>query len=213
VDNQRIRLIVLIVALLLTFGGVRAAARYRVGQQRSPTWEQIPYGIGPWQGADGRFDPIYGTDPANSSLLRVYHRADGLPVIAYVGFFGDLATVMEVHTPELCYPAQGWGVRSLGDNTAGSFRGTHIPARMIIAEKNGDRRLVMWWYNAGSRPFQTRIRYVYAMLMMSAFTGRTDGSMVRLETPLALDSEATAVARIEDFRANFLPALNGALPR
>ena len=88
-----------------------------------------------------------------------------------------------------------------------------MPARMMVADKNGDRRLVMWWYNAGPRPFQTRIRYVYAMLMMSAFTGRTDGSMVRLETPLARDSEAAAVARIEDFRTQFLPVLNMALPR
>ena len=212
-DNQRIRVIVLIVAFVSTFGGVRAATAYRVRQQRLPNWEVVPYQIGPWQGADGRFDPIYGTDPADSSLLRIYHKGDGQPVIAYVGFFGDLTTIMEVHTPELCYPAQGWGIRSIGDISVGGLRGTQIPARMIVADKSGDRRLVMWWYNAGLRPFQTRIRYVYAMLMMSAFTGRTDGSMVRLETPLGHDSEAAAVARIESFKTSFLPALNGALPR
>ena len=203
----------LAVLLVLTFGGVRAASRYRMAQQRSPDWSAISYDIASWHGVDARFDPIYGPDPADSSLLRVYHKADALPVIAYVGFFGNLATVMEVHTPELCYPAQGWSVRSVESSTVGSFRGLGIPTRVIAVDKNGERRLVMWWYNAGSRPFQTRLRYVYAMLVMSAFTGRTDGSMVRLETPLGQESEAAAIKRIEDFRNIFLPSLSMALPR
>jgi len=173
----------------------------------------VPYQLGPWRGADEKFDPIYGTDPADSSLLRVYRTADGPPVIAYVGFFGDLATIMEVHTPELCFPAQGWGTRSIADHSAGTFRGIHMPARMMVADKNGDRRLVMWWYNAGPRPFQTRIRYVYAMLMMSAFTGRTDGSMVRLETAIEGDGEAVAALRINEFRKILLPSLEKALPQ
>jgi len=213
VDKQRERLIVLVLVFVATLGGVRAATRYRVSQQRTPDWHFVPYDIGKWRGVDGRFDPVYGIDPADSSMLRVYQK-DGQPsVAAYVGFFENLATVMEVHTPELCYPAQGWAIRSVGSSAMPSFRGLQVPAKLIVADKNGDRRLVMWWYNAGSRPFETRIRYVYAMLVMSAFTGRTDGSMVRLETPVGKDSEALATKRIEDFQAEFLPALEKALPR
>ncbi len=212
-DKQRVRLIVLILIFAATLGGVRAATRYRVAQQRTPDWRFVPYDIGKWQGIDGRFDPVYGTDPADSSTLRVYQKEGQPPVAAYVGFFENLATVMEVHTPELCYPAQGWGIRSVGNTSRGSFRGIQVPARLIIADKNGDRRIVMWWYNAGSRPFETRIRYVYGMLVMSAFTGRTDGSMVRLETAVGRDSEAAATKRIEDFQVEFLPALEAALPR
>jgi EpsI family protein len=204
---------VLIVVFVLTFGGVRAATRYRLAQQRSPDWRTVPYNIGEWRGVDTRFDPIYGSDPADSSLLRVYHKVDGPPVVAYVGFFGDLATVMEVHTPELCYPAQGWGIRSIGNDIGANFTDMGIPARRIVVDKNGERRLVTWWYNAGSRPFRTRIRYVYGMLVMSAFTGRTDGSMVRLETPLGRESESIASARLEDFGTRFVPVLYMALPR
>jgi EpsI family protein len=213
VDNERVRITVLVVVFVLTFGGVRAATHYRLGQHRSPDWNVVPFDVGEWRGTNGGFDPIYGDDPADTSLLRVYRKADGLPVIAYVGFFGDLATVLEVHTPELCYPAQGWGVRQAATGIVGDFRGLHIPAKQIVVEKNGDRRLVIWWYNAGSQPFQTRIRYVYAMLLMSAFTGRTDGSMVRLETPLDGEPETAAMARIEDFQSKFLAALEKSLPR
>jgi EpsI family protein len=213
VDKQQVRLTVLLLIFVATFGGARAATRYRVAQQRTPDWHFVPYDMGKWRGVDGRFDPVYGTDPADSSMLRVYQREGEPPVVAYVGFFENLATVMEVHTPELCYPAQGWGIQSIGSNSAQSFRGVQIPARLIVADKNGDRRIVMWWYNAGSRPFKTRIRYVYAMLVMSAFTGRTDGSMVRLETTLGQDSEAAAIKRIEEFQVELLPALREALPQ
>jgi EpsI family protein len=212
-DNARTRLIVLIAMFTLAYAGVRAATLHRYNQKRAPNWNSVPYELGGWTGRDASFDPIYGADPADTSLLRVYAQEKQSPVIAYVGFYGDLATILEVHTPELCYPAQGWSISSFGKSASGVFRGGQIAASEIVADKSGERRLVMWWYNAGSRPFETRIRYVYAMLALSTFTGRTDGSMVRLETPVEKDGEMAARARIEEFRKNFLPALDNALPR
>jgi EpsI family protein len=133
-------------------------------------------------------------------------------VILYVGFFRDLAAILEVHTPELCYPAQGWEVLSLGQSVTGTFRGMRVPAMQIVVDKNGERRLVVWWYSTRSRPFESRIRYVYAMLAMSMFTGRTEGSMIRLETPLDGDGEAAARARTSEFQRRFLVELDKALP-
>jgi EpsI family protein len=211
--NTRTRLIVLIAFFALTYVGVRAATSYRLTQRRTPDWNSVSYELGGWTGRDASFDPIYGVDPADTNLLRVYSKGQGLPVIAYVGFYGDLATILEVHTPELCYPAQGWNITSSKKSTGGLFRGGKIAASEIVADKSGDRRLVTWWYNAGSRPFETRIRYVYAMLALSTLTGRTDGSIVRLETPVEKNDEAAAHARIEEFRQNFLPLLDQALPR
>jgi EpsI family protein len=211
--NTRTRLIVLIALFSLTYVGVSLARLHRYHQRRTPNWSAIPYGFESWTGRDTTFDPIYGADPADTSLLRVYIQPDAPPIIAYVGFYGDIATILDVHTPELCYPTQGWHISSFGKSAGGFFRGEQITASEIVADKSGDQRLVRWWYNAGSRPFETRIRYVYAMLALSAFTGRTDGSMVRLETPVERAGEAAARARLERFRAHFLPSLDKALPR
>jgi EpsI family protein len=211
--NQRIRLAVVVAVLIATSFCGRAATHYRLEQRRLPNWSAISYRIGDWSGSDAQFDPLYGSDPADTALLRVYRQRANPPVIAYVGFFQDLATILDVHTPELCYPAQGWVVLESGIWKPGTFRGKHIPATRIVADKNGDRRLVVWWYNAGSRPFETRIRYVYAMLAMSTFTGRTDGSLVRLETPFNANNESGAIVRIEAFQRVFLPELERALPQ
>jgi len=210
--NERIRLTILIVVFGLTVAGVHAATRHRMEQKNLPNWKAVPYELGSWSGQDAVFDPIYGTDPSDTNLLRLYRQGMNPPVIAYVGFYGDLATIMEVHTPELCYPAQGWTILSSGKSQAGSYRRTQIMEHEALVDKDGNRRLVVWWDNAGSRPFEDRIRYVYAMLALSTLTGRTDGSMVRLETPVEKNDEAGARRRIDEFQKSFLPVLDKALP-
>jgi EpsI family protein len=209
---ERTRLIVLVAIFATTALGVRTATGYRLHQKRQPDWTAVPYQIGGWSGLDAQFDPLYGSDPSDTSLLRVYRKADRPPIIVYVGFFGDLAAILDIHTPEICYPAQGWTVVSSSKWSAGTLGSTWIPAREMVADKNGDRRLVVWWYNAGSRPFEARMRYVFAMLAMSTFTGRTDGSLVRLETPLNTQ-QSDAEARTQEFQKSFLPELQKALPR
>jgi len=206
------RLILLIVIFGLTLVGVHAGAKQRGHEKRYPNWEAIPYTFDGWHGVEASFEPVYGSDPADSSFLRVYSNDGQPPVMVYVGFYGDLAAILDVHTPELCYPAQGWKISPIRRLQSGSFRGALITAKEIVADKYGAKRLVMWWYLSGSKPIETRIRYVYAMLVLSAFTGRTDGSMVRLETPLDAGGESASEARIQEFRTNFVPYLEKALP-
>jgi len=210
--NERIRLMVLAALFATTFGAVQLTAHRHGQQRRQPNWEVVPYQIDGWSGFEGRFDPIYGGDPSDTRLLRVYRQGDEPPVILYVGFFGELATILDVHTPELCYPAEGWEILRSGKAFAESFRGEQIQAKEILVDKGGNKRLVVWWYNAGSHPIETRIRHVYAMLAMSMITGRTDGSMVRLETPVGSDGETAAEKRVDEFQKIILPQLDRALP-
>jgi EpsI family protein len=212
-SNTRTRILVLLALFGATFAGVQAATKHRYAQKRLPSLDGLPYQVGEWSGSDAKFDPVYGVDPADSSFLRVYRRRTNPPVIAYVGFFADLTTILDIHTPELCYPAQGWTIVSAGDSQVANFRGYRIRAKEIVADKNGERRLIVWWYNAGSSPIETRIRYVYAMLAMSTVTGRTDGSMIRLETLVDSAGQAAAERTIDAFQKGFIPELSKVLPK
>jgi len=185
----------------------------RLAQSRRPDWNAIRYEFNGWNGADAEFDPVYGVDPADTSVLRIYDRGTAGPVIAYVGFYSDIAKILQGHTPERCYPGQGWRILSTETAAALTFRGKPIPGKTIVVEKNGDRRFVLWWYNAGSRPFENRLRYVYAMLGMSSLTGRTDGSLVRLEVPFHAADEWQARQRMTEFRSDFLLQLDESLPQ
>jgi len=211
--TQQLRLAVLIILFAVAMIGAHAADGYRMAQTVAPAWNSLPRELVGWSGTDGAFDSAYGLDPADTSFLRIYQRAETAPVVAYVGFYHNLATYMEFHTPEICYPAQGWTVLSSGRsvdviNSRGQFR----PEQAVV-EKNGQRRLVVWWYYAGARAFENRIRYAFAVLVLSSLGGRRDGSMVRLETPLDGNGDLeSASKRLEAFERNFLPKLDEALP-
>lgn len=210
--SERVRLIVLIALFAISFAVARGATQFRKQQRHLPDWSAVPYQFDGWIGTDAQFDYIYAVDPADTSLVRVYREGNGLPVSVYIGFYSDLATILDVHTPELCYPAQGWIILSSRTSPAGVYRGRRITEKEALMGKDGDRRLVVWWYNAGSRPLENRIRYVYTMLAMSTFTGRTDGSMIRMDTPVENGNEAAAYKRIEEFRKSFNLFLDRALP-
>src|SRR6266403_3448333 len=125
-DNERIRLTVLIALFGLTVAGMYAATRHRMEQRNLPNWDAVPYELDGWSGSDAVFDTVYGADPSDTSLLRMYRQGMNPPVIAYVGFYGDLVKIMEVHTPELCYPAQGWTILSSRKSAAEIYRGGQI---------------------------------------------------------------------------------------
>src|SRR6267378_4405737 len=212
--SERKHTAILIAIFLLTATLVHVAARHRRSQPRVPDWHAVAYEFAGWSGSDASFDPVYGEDPAQTSLLKMYrHHEGGEGVIVYVAFYGDLARILEMHTPERCYAGQGWRILPIGDSSPGMFRGKSIPATVMLVEKAGKRRLVLWWYMAGARPFRNRIRYVYAMLAMSTLTGRTDGALVRFETPFQNGQEEVARKRVENFAKDFQAQLDKALPQ
>ncbi len=209
----QVRIAIVIAVMLAALAGTHAAQRAKAHQLRQPDWNRVPYHLGEWQGRDMHFDPVYGGDPADSSLLRAYESMTAPAVIVYAGFHRDLPTSLDYHTPELCYPAWGWAVESGSRCRVGMFRGNWVKANEITVVKDGERRVVVWWYHAGPNPFERRIRQVYRLMMMSMFTGRTDGTIVRVETQIAGESQQAAEARVLQFSRDLLPKLEAALPQ
>lgn len=211
--KQSFRIGILAGVLLCAFAGVEGAQYYKRLQLRQVTWDRVPKQLGAWEGQNAHFSPLFGKDPADATLLRVYIRRDVAPITVYAGFHSDLSDGLEVHTPELCYPAQGWHVISEEKCALGAFRGKGLLAREIVVGKEQERRLVVWWYFAGSQPFEERIRRVYGMMIQAMLTGRTDGALVRLETPIESTGTQGARDRIVTFARLLIPALENALPQ
>ena len=210
---KRVRIVVLTALFACSLIAARAAARYRSNLLvPPPAWSLVPYSIGDWNGWDVKFSSPVEQDLSDSMLLRAYVGKDHKHVLVFVGYYSDVAAIMEFHTPEVCYPAHGWSIQSEGESGDATYRGRTIRAQRMLVRKEDESRLVMWWYNAGGHGFEDRLRYVYLSLAMASLQGRTDGSLVRLEAPLEGDSEVTAQGRLEKFRSDFLPLLERALP-
>lgn len=209
---REIRLGALILLISGTFFAVRMAARYKADQIKNVHWSRVPYDFGSWRGKDIEFNPLYGGDPADTSLLRVYEDPLGGQVIVYVGFHRDLPSGLDEHTPRLCYPSQGWTILSSGTQSLGPPGRPWFEAREMVVGEGGQRRVVTWWYQTGHRIFDKRIRHVYELMLKAMWTGRTDGVLARLEAPIGPGGESAARQRIARFAQVFLPPLEHALP-
>jgi EpsI family protein len=210
-----IRIAILLGLMVGTLVTVESAMRAKARRMKEVSWDHVPYQLGQWKGEDTQFNPVYGFDPADSSLLRIYRtaRTDSV-IVVYVGFHRDLLTGLDMHSPDLCYPAQGWALISQKTSEIGLFRSAALRVNQIVVSKDGEFRLVAWWYQSGSHDFQGRIRQVYRMMFLAMFNGRTDGDIVRLEVPFRnRDDEPKADERLLKFTALLFPALDRALPR
>lgn len=212
--RKRIHITILIVLFGCASLAARTASHYRSELVRHPpNWDVFPYQLREWKGWDAKFDPVYGKDPSDAMLLRTYEGKGHKHVFLYIGYYKDLPAVMEIHNPEICYQAQGWSILSNGESNLVFYRGKALRAEQMLVNKETNSRVVMWWYNVGSRPFEDRLRYVYISLALSSLQGRTDGSLVRLEAPLEGEEKEAAQVRLEQFRNDFLPLLDQAMPR
>lgn len=169
----------------------------------------VPKAFGSWryETASGLVlpPPDQMRDEIYSDLLtRVYSSTDGTSVMLLIAYSGAQDGVLQVHRPEVCYPASGFTLThneermlDLPDET--------IPTRYMVAEGGGRLEQLTYWTRLGDS-FPTswlgqRIDVVRANLRREI----PDGVLVRVSTN-APDTR-TAQAILDGFSADFVRAL------
>lgn len=115
----------------------------------------VPKTIGPW-----RFETTSGlvlppedelSDRIYSQLLtRRYSGPDGSQVMLLIAYSGMQDGVIQVHRPEVCYPASGY---RLIENERLDVRlggGVDIASRFIVAERDLQREQMIYWTRLGA---------------------------------------------------------------
>jgi EpsI family protein len=144
-------------------------------------------------------DKIY-----NQTLTRTYVDAKGYRIMLSVAYGGDQSDGMQLHKPEVCYPAQGFQL--LSKTTAsialpfGPLLVTHVDTQL------GQRREpITYWTTIGDRVVQNGI-HKKLVEMSFGFTGKIpDGLLFRVSS---IDSE---IAQAYVLQANFITQLLGAV--
>ncbi len=115
------------------------------------SWDHLaalPLIIGEWQGSDVPVGPeIVGWfDTPDVSVRRLYVDAQGRQVwLSFFGSRGRKSYALFEHTPATSYPAAGW---TLLDNSveAVAVRRGQVNVQKAVLEKDGERRVVLYWY-------------------------------------------------------------------
>lgn len=163
--------------------------------------ERLPIELAGWKGEDYPISEIVEQLlRADSQVQREYTNAAGELVWLYVGYYGTERGGRPEHTPWACYPSAGWLIESSTELPLADFEGGIEDARMneLVVEQGGQRRLVHFWYATHrSTALATESALVLDHLIgRFSASGRADGALVRISTPIEDDDEIAARSRL-----------------
>lgn len=124
-----------------------------------PTWtfREMPLQLGNWQGATTTLDPeIAVATGADIIVDRSYRNEAGRAVSIHTAMFEDPRKGF-THIPLNCYRANGWRqLTEVGEEISLS-EDTTIAVNLSTWEKEGEKILVLYWYQLGEHVLQSRL--------------------------------------------------------
>jgi EpsI family protein len=211
-SNWRFATIALMLAATAIF--LRTRNRTENLPDRQPI-ASFPVQLGNWSGTDVEIPQnVHDVLGAGDFLLRVYHDPliDQPPVDLFLAYFPSQRTGDTIHSPKNCLPGAGWSPVESSRITLSSS-GHDFPANRYVIAKGPDRELVIYWYWAHNRGLASEYWAKLYLVADAIRLNRSDGSLVRVTTPLARgETTLAAEQRLVAFAENVVPLLNQYVP-
>jgi EpsI family protein len=207
-----------IAALALIAGSalfLQARGRGEIIPQRPPL-SSFPQKLGQWDGSNVTIEKetldVLGP---GDFLLRIY-RSDSHPepyTDLFIAYFPTQRTGDTIHSPKNCLPGAGWNpIESERVRLSVAGHSPFMVNRYLIA-KGTDRKLVLYWYWAHGRAVASEYWAKFYLVTDAIQMHRSDGSLVRLTTPVAQNESAEdAMQRLLPFVQEIVPLLNQYIP-
>jgi EpsI family protein len=202
-----------IMLILVVAGCAIAWLQFRTAVEFDPgSINEISLTLDRWQGQDIPLsEGVERMLRADSQLQRRYVSPDTDWVWLYVGYYGTERGGRPEHTPWVCYPSAGWVILSAIETSPGGHSSDASADRLneLVVEQGGERRLVHFWYQTHrtrSIATETGLTIDHVLGRLSA-SGRADGALVRLSTPIDRGGLESARDRLRDFAAVLEPQL------
>ena len=179
--------------------------------------QSFPGRVGEWTGNDVAIDKdaLEVLGPGDF-LLRLFTNSDKrIPYLdLFIAYFPSQRAGDTIHSPKNCLPGSGWFPVESSRVTITVAGQTPFPANRYVIAKGDKRQLVLYWYWAHGRGVASEYWAKYYLVADSIRMNRSDGSLVRLTTPL-LPGETVDAAeqRLLPFVADIVPLLPNYIPR
>jgi exosortase D (VPLPA-CTERM-specific) len=204
-----------VLTLVLSLGFAALPDRTGTAAIQRESFVAFPREIGEWrqEGAPEILDPeiakVLAADDYHS--VQLSHPSMAAPVGLFMAWYSDQLQ-RGVHSPEICLPGGGWEIAWLERSDITERLGADRPFNLnrAIIQKGETRMMVYYWFQVRDRRIAWDIAAKFWLTADSIPTGRTDGALVRLTTPILRgESEAEAEARLFEV----LQGLEAPLPR
>lgn len=148
----------------------------------------IPSQFGDWK--EHPHGPGLVTDPSQKEnleriytdvLSRTYENSSGYQVMLSIAYGADQRDSMQVHKPEICYPAQGFRLLSKETGRLTTPFG-QIPVVRIETQMGPRREPVMYWVTVGETVVQGNIQKKLAEIRFGLKGQIPDGLIFRVSS-------------------------------
>jgi len=208
----------LVTATLICLAGVAALQALPERGTHAPERERFalfPRTLGDWRQRGPRdvlspqVEAVLGADDYHQVTLTNPEAAASVGL--FMAWYADQSRG-GVHSPEICLPGAGWEIAWLERTDMTEAMGMGKPFRInrAIIQQGEARMMVYYWFQQKDRRIAWDMAAKYWLMVDGIRTGRTDGALVRLTTPIgAGETEAASEARLRDV----LDAIQDPLPR
>jgi exosortase D (VPLPA-CTERM-specific) len=177
---------------------------------------EFPLQFGDWRGRSGPMDSVYLDQlKLDDYLLADYSNISGQDVNFYVAWYDSQRKGYAIHSPRSCLPGGGWQMRDFGPRLLPqlAINGQPLQVNRALIELGNQRQLVYYWFQQRGRIIDNEFVVKWYLFWDALSMHRTDGSLVRLMTPLPPGGgEADADRRLTEFAAQVVPQLPRFIP-
>jgi len=201
--------------LMLTAAGLAVAMRpsHKMADQ-GPKVEletMIPLAFGEWQEEKQSGTQI--VDPQTKEMLdkiysqtlsRTYVNGGGYRVMLSIAYGSDQSDSMQVHKPEVCYPAQGFVLQGKQQGTLAVNNG-EIPVTRILTTLGQRSEPITYWTTIGDQVVKPGIHKKLAEMSYGLSGKIPDGMLIRISS---IDAQSDNAYQIQNrFAVQMLEAL------
>jgi EpsI family protein len=209
------RLLVPSTILLITFGlRVWLTATPAVPLRRPLA--ELPHQLGSWElvQTESFDESTLGVLKADDYLGRLYRNPTGRYADLFIAYYRAQQAGESMHSPKHCLPGSGWEPLQTDRILLGmDSSGTPIRINRWVIEKDGQRELVLYWYQEHGRVIASEYWGKIYMIWDTLRSGRRDGAIVRIIVPMSDRSDnAAALEAALDLARSSMPKLPDFLP-
>ncbi len=182
----------ILLILMLAASGLALALRptYKIAEQHSPIDLElmIPQKFGEWRAEKENLVQI--VDPQQQEVIdkiytqtlsRTYVNNRGYRIMLAIAYGDDQRDTMQVHYPEVCYPAQGFSLSDKQNGMLTTVNGV-IPVTRILTSLGPRNEPVTYWTTIGDRVVRSGIQKKLAEMSYGLNGKIPDGMLIRFSS-------------------------------
>lgn len=151
---------------------------------------EFPLGLNRWEGTRDAFSQLYVDElQFDDYLLANYRGPAGAHANLYIAYYGDQRSGRAVHSPKTCLPGGGWEIADFEAIQVADSSGVAIPVNRALITRGNERQLVYYWFEQRGRSLANEYLVKWYLLLDSVLTGRSDGALVRLISPVPVSGD------------------------